>query len=110
MTPEALDALNASIAKWEGHAKADAPEYVYLGPDDYPLCLLFYIAGDCLGCPVMERTGEGSCEGSPYLRANWALQKWRWAKDARDSARDVFRAEARAMTDFLRSLLPTGDA
>lgn len=103
-------ALEGSIRKWEGivaNGKTDD------GPCD--LCDLFADpenlpdAGWCVGCPVMARTGQANCEGSPY----WA---WRrlfingpddevWDNSFPRRARTEEQATAaQAELEFLRSL------
>ena len=86
MNKKTLKALKGSIEKWE---KIVAGEGIDLGTVNCPLCQIFVVPKDsCEGCPVMEKTGESDCYGSPYY-------------DHRpDSAQDEL--------DFLESLLPEG--
>jgi hypothetical protein len=88
-----LYALRGSIAKWEGIVAGTVKDE---GPDNCPLCQCFFEA-DCAGCPVYEKTGLYSCEGSPY-------EAFSDAEDANDEKRMALAA--RAELDFLKSLLP----
>lgn len=71
MAPEVLKALHGSIAKWEAIVGGTGGD---TGPQNCPLCKLFWIKGprgglmpnSCLGCPVMQRTGQQGCGGTPY--------------------------------------------
>jgi hypothetical protein len=55
-------ALEASIAHWArivtGHEECRHAA-------NCALCQK-YLDNDCVGCPVMERTGKHGCEGTPY--------------------------------------------
>ena len=90
-----LGALKESIKKWEWLAKhRGSPPYT-----DSETCALcnIYILGDknnCTGCPVMERTGEKSCVGTPYYDYSMAL------------GHKKAKLAARAEVKFLKSLLP----
>ena len=100
----ALKALRESIAHWEQNLAAETPWDVSVSGEDCALCNVF-VGGGCHGCPVMERTGQRGCNGTPYYRAQDAFFAWR--KDPTLAARDAWRVAAQAMLDFLRSLLPT---
>jgi len=110
MTPEALEALKASILKWDKNAAAETPEDYKTGVRECPLCKVFY--GDifdgknrCLGCPVAEKTGLIHCTGTPYGDAEDAHEEW----EISDGLGGPARAAAREEAAFLRSLLPDGE-
>lgn len=104
MEPKTLEALNASIAKWERNAVAETPSQVKMYAGDCPLCHIYVLAtGSCEGCPVAEKAGEEDCDGTPWPNT-WF--RWRaWASG--EGAADEFREHARAEVAFLKSLLPT---
>lgn len=104
MNAETLTALKASIAKWERNAEAKTLAGYKTGPNDCPLCKLYFWRG-CISCPVFEKTGAKGCELSPYEDAWTAYDHWeRKPKDA--ERRDSARAAARDEVAFLKSLLP----
>jgi hypothetical protein len=108
MDAKTLEALNASIAKWERNAEAKSPEDAKLGSEYCPLCHLFANGSEkspCEGCPVKLKTGLGGCEETPYWAADWAHDDW---LDGDATAED-FHAAARKEVDFLKSLLPTSE-
>lgn len=111
MTPEALEALKASIVKWEANERAETWEDVRIKAADCPLCDLFaFCNGDdfmrCNGCPITDRSREYvNCHKTPYGDAYHAYVKWRDGT----GTREAFRAAAHAETEFLRSLLPEGE-
>ena len=107
MNPETLTALQKSIAKWERNAEAKKPRDARLGPFDCPLCAMYWHNDDCVGCPVMDRTGEEGRQGSPYEAADTAHDK---RLELDEEAAETFRAAARAEVGFLRSLLPEATA
>lgn len=74
-----LDALKASIAAWEKKAVAEDVGDVLMGTKNCPLCQLFYDdVSYCHGCPVSNETSQGGCWGTPYVRADDALDRWKW--------------------------------
>lgn len=95
MSARKLDALKRSIANWEKRAKGE------LVDKQCPLCALYYDgkAGDCVGCPVFERTGYPNCEGTPY-------QEWSSLDDSLDDWQNVNIPDAKRELRFLKSLLP----
>lgn len=101
MNAQTLEALKASIAKWERNAEAERPDEYLTSDVDCPLCVLF-IRSDCDGCPVFERAGERECRGTPYRTAVSA--RFNWNRDQNGAARA--RAAARDEVAFLKSLLP----
>jgi hypothetical protein len=100
MDSRTLEALKGSIAKWRAIVAGTGEES---GIYDCPLCALFHPRrapeptppAPCAGCPVMERTGQAYCAGSPYDR---------WDEGDDDAA------VAKEELDFLCSLLPADEA
>ena len=105
MNPETLEALKASIAKWERNQTVQTAKEVDLGPSYCPLCLLFNTYAmkinesddNCVGCPVFEKTKKKFCRGTPYDD----VEVSRFT-----SAEDIRRLAVKE-TEFLKSLLPT---
>ena len=98
MDAETLDALDASIERWDEIA-ANGDYSTPLGCNFCPLCALHREA-DCRSCPVFEVTGYEACLGTPY-------------HDVVNVRRAVgtvehFRQAAAAEALFLRSLRPIG--
>lgn len=108
MDARTLEALKASIAKWERNAVAARKIQAHVFGDSCPLCKLFPGSqiGNCKGCPVFERTLEHGCKGSPWFRAAVARNDWVWGS----GKRSTFHAAAREEVDFLKSLLPPEEA
>lgn len=110
MEPKTLEALNASIAKWERNAVAETPEAALVLGDSCPLCHLFCPddreSDGCDGCPVKERSGYDQCSGTPWFAAYSAHRTWE-QQGSSGAWRDDFHAKARAEVAFLKSLLPT---
>ena len=103
MNAQTLEALKASIAKWERNAEATSPYEFRTSAGDCQLCELFLNYDGCEGCPVFERTGERRCKGTPYVTAFAAKTDW---FDAAYGAADRAHAAARDEVAFLKSLLP----
>lgn len=103
MDAKTLEALKASIAKWERNAEAKTPTEYRIGESDCPLCSLFIYPDRCEGCPVFDRTGERFCKGTPYIVAS-SLRTWWSAGD--EGFRRRANAAARDEVAFLKSLLP----
>ena len=102
MNPETLEALKASIAKWERNQTVQTAKEVDLGPSYCPLCKLFNTPemteiDCCYGCPVFEKTKKKCCRGTPYDDVE--VSRFTSAKD--------IRSWAVKETEFLKSLLPT---
>lgn len=64
MNHEARVALEACITKYAGILRGD--EY-RLDVSECPLCKLYWWGANCVGCPVMKRTGRDRCKGTPYI-------------------------------------------
>ena len=107
MKPETLTALKESIKHWERNAfgpigkASDAMR-------DCALCGI-YFNSNCEECPVRENTGRRSCHGTPYSKASRALDRWQ-SSDGVKAEEDAFREAAKAELEFLKSLLPEGEA
>lgn len=105
MDTKTLEALNASIAKWERNAEARAPGDAQIFSNTCPLCTAFRVNGWCDGCPVKSRTGRSFCALSPWEDALIALGAWDSGNTKQ--GRSNFRVAARKEVAFLKSLLPT---
>ena len=99
MDARTLEALKASIAKWEKNAVIEDLDDATMGPMDCPLCCLFHSNG-CVGCPVSSE-GHHQCDGTPYDAASRA-----WRNDKLED----FIGATRAEVAFLKSLLPPEEA
>lgn len=118
MSPETLTALTASIKHWEANVEANHVVATSIKAKDCALCEAFNSEGwgGCEGCPVSAKTGQQSCDGSPYDDACGARRRWRILVEEGfdedftgmtvDEARDAWRVAAKAELDFLVSLLP----
>jgi hypothetical protein len=106
MDAKTLEALKASIAKWERNAEAKTPAEYKIREKDCPLCDLFR-RNLCDGCPVSDRTEEIFCYGTPYDLA--APAKYDWIRASSKSAADRAHAAARDEVAFLKSLLPEAE-
>ncbi len=106
MSRATLRALKASIRHWQDNVEAEMPQQASTGESGCALCANF-IAEECQGCPVKQKTGRKYCDRSPYRRARAAYVKWAEYNSLVNHTK--FRAAAQAELDFLRSLLPTGE-
>lgn len=89
-------ALNGAIVHWEANLAAAVADITFeTGPDDCPLCEMFFAEG-CYGCPVMEHTSRDACEGTPYKDVASAI--------FRRASREVLVTEVQRELNFLRSL------
>ena len=95
-------ALLQSVAHWERMATGKARLGEKPAGEQCALCEKFCWwtsqNRECLGCPVMERTGRPHCRSTPFARAHWEFY---WLPES-------FPASAKKEVDFLKSLLPTG--
>ena len=104
MDSKILDALKGSIKKWE--KIVDGTGYDD-GAENCPLCHLFLrpwsnVEQDCIGCPVMAKSGSKYCNNTPYRQwQKHQLQAGPFVASCRTCS-----AIARAELDFLKSLLP----
>jgi len=107
MNAKTLEALKASIAKWERNAEATAATDFKIRDRDCPLCELFNTSPDrCKGCPVFETTGEKFCRKTPYIEACAARDYWIGGLGDSKVPRARAHAAARDEVAFLKSLLP----
>jgi len=60
-----MKALAGSVRKWE---RIIAGKDRDQGVANCPLCKIFWERRLCAGCPVAEKTGKSSCDGSPYTK------------------------------------------
>lgn len=95
MDARTLEALQASIAKWERNAAIENIEDAKLNVSSCALCNVFY-ADRCHGCPVFE-LGHYQCDGTPYDDAHAAYGNYNIG---------AFRTAAKREVAFLQSLLP----
>ena len=97
------DALIKSIQKWQDIVdgkNTDAPD-----SKNCPLCEVFYgtYPKQCIGCPVMKRTGISQCQNTPY---NAAWRRWDEFKiNKTEESRLAYIEAAKLELDFLKSLL-----
>lgn len=105
MKEQVLKALQSSIRKWDRIA---AGQTYSDGPDNCPLCKIFYWPKDCEGCPVKEQTGRSCCIGSPYeVWENMGDEHKRIEQDSHEFAdSDFAKMVAKAEANYLRALLP----
>lgn len=106
MDEKTLAALRGSIAKWQAIANGTGDD---LGTANCPLCQMFNNSSTqdeedfdtCVGCPVMERTGQDECGSTPY---------WDYYQAGAQMGKNSERAlsAAQAELNFLISLLPEG--
>lgn len=100
MNAQTLKALKSSIAHWKRLAAGKRRLGEGIGANSCALCRLFLGKQiTCRGCPVSKHTGEKTCVGTPYWRAEQAGETY-----GLDSER--FKLEAAKELAFLESLLP----
>ena len=108
MNQEIIDAIVRSVTKWDLIAQSIITEEDY----ECPLCSLFVVwSGHCRGCPVMSRTWETRCCGTPYDRINLAHRTTLAGMLAGGCSRQYFHNLLDAVEEeieFLSSLLPEG--
>ena len=63
MNEETKEATLGSIEKWKRIEDGTGED---LGPNNCPLCQMFWKEPDCMGCPVADATEESCCDNSPY--------------------------------------------
>lgn len=98
-------ALKSSIKHWEENVAAESPDDASTDGDDCALCELFW-SRVCTGCPVRDKTKRLWCGESPYGAAERALKAWHRG----GATKEQWQEAARAELEFLKSLLPEGDA
>lgn len=107
MNQIAHDALVESIKVWEEKVRTlesnineDMP-LLKMGAKSCPLCEEFIMSG-CAGCPVFAKTGEDSCEYTPYYATSLAYST---DTTVTENTIKLFRDEL----NFLKSLLQEVD-
>jgi hypothetical protein len=105
MSPCVLLALRESIAHWKRmlvgkERPGERPDGRWCS-----LCKLFDEGeyGECLACPVRQKTGFRGCHGSPYWRAFAAYHAF--CSGRPDTERE-WKIAAKLQIAFLESLLP----
>lgn len=94
---QTMKALDASIKHWK-RLSTNSQE-----PNEAPnwkscaLCCRF-LAQDCLGCPIFDKTGKDSCRGTPY---RYAFATWCFSNNG---PRNDFFRHALDMLNFLLDL------
>jgi len=120
MEAKVLTALKGSIKHWEENTNNDEFDADACSAFACPLCYMFnpHVTQphlsfvemqmiDCVGCPIMEKTGYKYCRDTPYFEAQMAHENW--ADEDSNMTKDAFRAAAQKELDFLVSLLPEGE-
>jgi hypothetical protein len=108
MKREVAEALEGSIKHWDENAAAQEPGDASVYAKDCHLCAIFNTQRmwrsnvECRGCPVMKRTGDAFCVGSPWSEASLAWTEWRHNGGIKNGER--FRENAVKERDFLISL------
>jgi len=104
MTPETLAALRDSIEKWDKIADQTGVDRNWR---NCQLCNLFAINDpQCNKCPVAEKTGIVGCYGTPFVYFSKLNPPYNEELQGYYASTPKQIAAARAMADFLRSLLP----
>jgi hypothetical protein len=105
MDAKTLEALDASIAKWDRVAE-NGDANTFITSSACPLCDIFINPlGACAGCPVQRATRQVGCGGSPW---DDAYRQQTFLKFVDSTAVDEFRAAAAREALFLRALRPIG--
>lgn len=110
MNKKAAKALDESIAhhkRMHDFASVDEFEDENPGARHCALCALYCqisnIDSPCNGCPVMEKTGCGGCNGSPWEAAFDAYIEWKNNPDSK-KARTKWRRASTKEIKFLEGL------
>ena len=104
-----MTSLGLSIAHWERNAAAQTVDDIKTGVDHCALCQEHH-GNDCQTCPVMQRTGQMYCVGSPYIEAGRAyarlkeLNRVNCPQEVIQGAWEKWRAAAEVEVNFLKSL------
>lgn len=102
MNKRTAKALEESIEKWR---QIERGEMVDWGPRNCSLCMEYFKATGCRGCPVRKATGRNFCVGTPYK--NWDDAQARvgriWSIEKVADTPELIRL-ARAERKFLESL------
>lgn len=119
LTPQAKAALVKSIAHWRTIVKSvegtGSPGIrISIGPDACALCAVFMTdkpdSKQCLGCPVMRKTGKPGCMDSPYIDARNIYSAYFQARGSKSlpyvrELRKLAYENTKKELDFLRGLL-----
>ena len=106
--------IQGSINKWNKIVQGLEADK---GPENCALCNEF-LAKDCVGCPVFERTGEPLCNGTPYEHFGQVfhdelLELVRWHINPKQEPKVVIGPKtmevACAEHDFIVSLLESDE-
>lgn len=98
------EALKKSIQHWLYNLAVAFPGDAKITVWECPLCKLFYsYGGDCVGCPVREKTGLRVCAGTPWKAVALAKDEWFLS----ETGEIAYREAALKMLGFLISLYPT---
>ncbi len=102
MNKKTAKALEKSIAHWKWMHDAEEPDDLEESPEGQycALCQAFSMKSSCNKCPVMMRTGQPQCGGSPWQAAFDAFCSW----DSGGIPREEWRKAARKEIKFLESL------
>ena len=67
-----IEALNKSIDHWEDNCNADEFDDVDTSSSSCECCRQWYSSGngECIGCPIFEKTGQIYCHGTPYYEVS----------------------------------------
>jgi len=91
-----IKAIKASIAHWNRHARGKARRFEGIGVRDCALCMHYAF---CPSCPASR--GDGCCGRRHAAAAMYFIF-------GSQCQSEKFRAKARLVRDFLKSLLPKG--
>ena len=97
------EALFDAREKWLQNASCVDIKEAKVGYLTCPLCDLFY-GNDCVGCPIMNFTGQPLCGGTTYLEA-WGAARTVKRGEAPIAA---FHRPAKAYADLLDKLWREG--
>lgn len=100
MNDKMLEALKASIAKWEDNTKITHISESKIWGDTCALCEEAGLT--CSGCPVSERTGHVNCEETPWKEIPAIVGDVK----SLSAPLSAFHRAAQDEVDFLKSLLP----
>jgi hypothetical protein len=119
MDARTAEALEASIQHWRENVEAVSFDDTAIGPTACALCQIFWTKPreqQCVGCPVMMKTGKMGCVSTPYEIAEEAWEEWEdvavtylesTSPQQRNDAKSAFLIAARAELAFLESLRET---
>lgn len=115
MKTKTLEALKASIIKWEKNVEFKKVDDIVTGVQDCPLCALYnnhHIdckykpEKNCSGCPVKQASGQKYCQDTPYYSVVKTISDYEDG-DLGDEALPIIKGYCEEEVKFLKSLLPT---